>query len=323
MAIDVKKQGHISQLKNEEQFGVGESLYQKAFKRLLRDRLSMLMIFVLTILILFTLSAPLIEQSFNVTYRRTNPMNRFLPMGTVITPEAEDDEEAVTVYHVLGTDDLGRDHLARLAYGGRVTLAIAVVAALISLTIGVSLGIIMGYYGGIVDDILMWVITTLNSIPTLLLLIIIAAVFRPNATTFALVLGFLGWTGTTRLVRGETLSLREREFVIGARSMGANAIHIMLRHVAPNLISIVVITLAIDIGALMLTEAALSFLGLGVQPPVPTWGNMLSNSRQFYAEPNARHLVIFPGIMITLSVLCLYVIGDGVRDAFDPQLSND
>ena len=321
MAVDVKKRGQVSRLKQEEQFNVGESLYQKAIKRLLRDRLSMFMLAVLSVLIVFTLSAPLIENGFNVSYRQTDVLGRFAPMGTVETVEEEGAE--VTVYHVLGTDDLGRDHLARLAYGGRVTLGIAVVAAAISLTIGVSAGIIMGYYGGIVDDVLMWVITTLNSIPTLLLLIIIAAVFRPNATTFALVLGFLGWTGTTRLVRGETLSLREREFVIGARSMGANAFHIMLRHVAPNLISIVVITLAIDIGALMLTEAALSFLGLGVQPPVPTWGNMLSNSRQFYAEPNARHLVIFPGMLITISVLCLYVIGDGIRDAFDPQLTNN
>jgi len=322
MAIDAKQAGQVAQLEQRgEKLAVGESLYQKAFKRLLRDRLTMSMFAILVLLVLFTLSAPLIENGFNVSYTATDVMGRFATMGTTET-EVIDDQE-VTVYHVLGTDDLGRDHLARLAYGGRVTLGIAVVAAAISITIGVSLGIIMGYYGGIVDDVMMWVITTLNSVPTLLLLIIIAAVFRPNATTLALVLGFLGWTGTTRLVRGETFALREREFVIGARSMGANAFHIMLRHVAPNLISIVVITLAIDIGAVMLAEAALSFLGLGVQPPVPTWGNMLSNSREFYAEPNARHLVIFPGLLITLSVLCLYVIGDGIRDAFDPQLGNE
>ncbi|MEL6272224.1 MAG: ABC transporter permease, partial [Chloroflexota bacterium] len=152
------------------------------------------------------------------------------------------------------------------------------------------------------------------------LLIIVAALFRPGALTFALVLGFLGWTGTTRLVRGETLGLREREFVIGARSMGASDWYIMNRHIVPNLISIVVITLALDIGSLMLTEAALSFLGLGVQPPVPTWGNMLSNSREFFRVDGGWHLAIFPGLLITISVLCLYVIGDGVRDAFDPMI---
>lgn len=314
MAVEAKKRGQVARLAEGSVIPVGESLYQKAFKRLLRDRLTLVMIALLLIMVVFTLSAPLLEQALNVSHTDTQVLNKFASIGTV----TEDD--GVVSYHIAGTDDLGRDHLARLAYGGRVTLGIAFFAAMISLTIGVSLGIIMGYYGGIVDDLLMWVITTLNSVPTLFLLIIVAAVFRPGALTFTLALGLLGWTGTTRLVRGETLGLREREFVIGARSMGASDFHIMLRHIAPNLISIVVVTLAIDIGALMLTEAALSFLGLGVQPPVPTWGNMLSNSREFFRVANGWHLVVFPGLLITLSVLCLYVIGDGVRDAFDPTI---
>jgi peptide/nickel transport system permease protein len=314
MAVDAKLGGQIAQLKEQRAANAGESLYRKALKRLRRDRLTILMLVLITLLVVFSLVAPLIEVVFNVSHTRTDVLNKFAPIGTVI------EDDGVVSYHILGTDDLGRDHLARLAYGGRVTLGIAFFAALISLTIGVALGILMGYYGGLVDDILLWVITTLRSVPTLFLLIIVAAVFRPGALTFTLALGLLGWTGTTRLVRGETLALREREFVIGARSMGANALHIMLRHIAPNLISIVVVTLAIDIGALMLTEAALSFLGLGVQPPTPTWGNMLSNSREFFRVENGWHLVVFPGLMITLSVLCLYVIGDGVRDAFDPTL---
>ena len=207
-----------------------------------------------------------------------------------------------------------------MAYAGRVTLGIAFVAAIISIVIGIALGIIMGYYGGIVDDFILWVITTLTSIPSLFLLIIIAAIFRPGPVTITLVLVLLGWTGTTRLVRGETLSLREREIVISARAMGASPMHIMWQHILPNLISVLVITLAIDIGGLMLTEAALSFLGIGVQPPTPTWGNMLSNSRDFIRTPNAWQLIVFPGLLITFSVLCFYVIGDGVRDAFDPMI---
>lgn len=314
MAVEAKRQGQIARLAEGSEVPVGESLYRKALRRLLRDRLTMVMIVILLVLVVFALSAPLLEQVLNVSHTETNVLDKFAPIGTVL----EDDGEVS--YHIAGTDDLGRDHFARLAYGGRVTLGIAFFAAIISLLIGVPVGIIMGYYGGVVDDLLMWVITTLNSVPTLFLLIIVAAVFRPGALTFTLALGLLGWTGTTRLVRGESLGLREREFVIGARSMGASDFHIMLRHIAPNLISIVVITLAIDIGRLMLTEAALSFLGLGVQPPVPTWGNMLSNSREFFRVANGWHLVVLPGVLITLSVLCLYVIGDGVRDAFDPTI---
>lgn len=283
-----------------------ESLYTKALRRILHDRLTMLMIFILVLLVSFSLSAPLIEQIFGVSYTRTNVPNAYLPMGS--DP------------HLLGTDDLGRDQLARLAYAGQISLSIAFGAALLSLSIGLSLGIITGYYGGIIDDITIWAITTLNSIPTLLLLIIIVAIFRPKPEVLVLVLGLLGWTGTARLVRGETFGLREREYIISARALGASDLRIMWSHIAPNLISIVVITLAIDIGSLMLAEAALSYLGLGVQPPTPSWGNMLSNSQTFFTR--GPHLVIMPGIVITTTVLCLYVIGDGLRDAFDPMIND-
>jgi peptide/nickel transport system permease protein len=131
-----------------------------------------------------------------------------------------------------------------------------------------------------------------------------------------IVLGLLGWTFTTRLVRGETLSLREREFIVSARAIGAPDRHIMLVHIIPNVISVTVVNLAITIGDLILLESALSFLGVGIQPPTPTWGNMLSNSQSFFK--NGAHLVIFPGLLIVITVLCLYIIGDGLRDAFDP-----
>lgn len=283
-----------------------ESLYSKALRRLIHDRLTMLMLGVLMLLILFSLSGPLIESVLDVSYTRTDPRNAFQDVG------AEG--------HILGTDDLGRDQLARLAYAGRITLAIAVTAAVLSLAIGMTLGILTGFYGGIVDDVIMWMITTLNSIPSLFLLVIVAAVLSPGPTTLVLIFGFLGWTGTTRLVRGETFSLREREFVVGARALGASDFRIMSRHIAPNLISLVIINLAIGIGGLMLAEAGLSFLGLGVQPPTPTWGNMLSNSQSFFTK--GPHLVVFPGLCISITVLCLYVVGDGIRDAFDPQLND-
>jgi peptide/nickel transport system permease protein len=296
--------GHVISIQEEYLHGAGESLYTKAFKRIRRDRLTVAMLAVLLAMMIFAVGAPVIESVKDVSYRRTDLSNTFQRpdfMGK----------------HVLGTDDLGRDQLARLAYGARVSLAIAFFAALLSLTIGVSLGMVTGYYGGIVDDIAIWVITTLNSIPSLFLLIIVVAFLSPNATALILVLGLLGWPSTMRLVRGETLAMREREFIVSARAMGATNIRIMFNHILPNLLSIVIVTLAIDIGSLLLVEAGLSSLGLGVQPPTPTWGNMLSNSQNYFNR--GPHLAIIPGIFISVTVLCMYVIGDGIRDAFDPQ----
>jgi peptide/nickel transport system permease protein len=221
---------------------------------------------------------------------------------------------------VLGTDDLGRDQLARLLWGGQVSLSIGFLAAIISLVIGVTIGIMTGYYGGLVDDFVNWLITTLNSLPTLLLLLIIVAIFRPTPIVLILVLGLLGWTGTVRLVRGETFSIRAREYIVSARAIGVPVSRIMLVHILPNLLSIVLITLALDIGGLILTESALSFLGFGINPPTPSWGNMLTNAQTFFTK--GPHLVIWPGLLISVTVLCLYLIGDGLRDAFDPTLKN-
>ncbi len=175
---------------------------------------------------------------------------------------------------------------------------------------------LMGYYGGFLDDGFNWFIATLNSIPSLFLLLIISAVLSPGPTTLVLVLGFLGWTGTARLVRGETLAMRERDFVVAARAAGASPWHILTSHVLPNLLSVVVVTLALDIGSVILVEAGLSFLGLGVKPPTPTWGNMLTGAQSYFRL--GWHLVIMPGVLIFTTVLCLFIIGDGIRDAFDP-----
>ncbi len=222
--------------------------------------------------------------------------------------------------HILGTDDLGRDQLARLLYGGQVSLGIGFLSAFLSIAIGVSLGVLTGFYKGRVDDFIMWLITTIASIPGEFVLLIIAAVFRPTPGGLILVLGLLGWLGITRLVRGETLSQREREYIVSARSIGASARRIMFQHIAPNLLSVVLIALALDIAGLILAESALSFLGLGIQPPTPSWGNMLSGAQGFFTR--GIHLVFPPGILISVTVLCMYIVGDGLRDAFDPTLKN-
>ncbi|MXX50117.1 MAG: ABC transporter permease [Chloroflexi bacterium] len=217
---------------------------------------------------------------------------------------------------MLGTDNLGRDHLARLLYAGQVSLFIGFMSAFLALAFGVTLGIITGYYGGLIDDLVNWIITTLNSIPVLVLLVVITSLFRPSAEALILSIVLITWTPTTRLVRGETLAIRAREYIVGAKAIGASDMRVMQVHILPNVFSLTIVTLARNIGIVMLIEAALSFLGLGVQPPTATWGNMLSKSREFIT--NAPHLMILPGLLIAIVVLCLYIIGDGLRDAFDP-----
>jgi peptide/nickel transport system permease protein len=282
---------------------VGRSLTGLAMRRLRRDRLTLIALgFIIVLALLSYGGAPVISNALNVSYTRTDPNSTFLPPGTP--------------GHILGTDDLGRDLLSRLLYAGQVSLSVGFVAALLAIGIGVSLGIITGYYGGIIDDIVNWVIATLDSIPSLFLLLIVAAVLKPSPITLIIVLGFLGWTGTTRLVRGETLSIREREYILSARAIGATPMRIMFVHILPNLLSLIVITLAIDIGSLILIEAALSYLGLGIKAPTPEWGNMLTDAQTYFTK--GPYLVVAPGLLIFLTVLCLYVIGDGLRDAFDP-----
>jgi len=284
---------------------VGESLWQTALRRLRRDRLTLLAMATLLLLATLSVLAPLISDVvLHVDPNRTDIANKFLPIGAP--------------GHLLGTDDLGRDHLSRLLHAGQISLGIGFAAALLTMTIGLTLGVVTGYYGGAVDDFVNWIITTLDSIPSLFLLLIIAAVLSPSPGTLVLVLASIGWTGITRLVRGETISLRSREFIISARSVGASHWRIMFIHIMPNLFSIVAVTLAINIGNLILIESGLSFLGLGVKPPTATWGNMLSNAQTFFTK--GPHLVILPGLLIVITVLCLYVIGDGIRDAFDPAM---
>ncbi len=264
------------------------------------------------LLTLLSLLAPVITDTLDISYTKTDSEG-FLPIGSS--------------GHILGTDDLGRDVLARLLYAGRVSLSIATSAAVGSIAIGISIGVIAGYYQGgtlaFVDDFIMWFVTTLNSIPTLFLLLIVASVLRTRSelrssvVVLIVILTLLGWTGTMRLVRGETLARRELEYTVAARAIGAGAPRIMFVHILPNIYSIIVVTLAIDVGSLILTESALSFLNLGVTPPTPSWGNMLSKAQSFFER--GPHLVLLPGILIVVTVLCFYIIGDGLRDAFDPQ----
>ncbi len=285
-----------TQLNDRSEARLGESLTTLALRRLRRDPLTLVAISVLLVLAALSILAPLITARLGVSATSTDVQNAFLPIGAP--------------GHLLGTDDLGRDHLARLLYAGQVSLSIGFMGAMIAIVIGVSLGMITGYYGGLIDDIVNWIIATLASIPDLFLLLIVSAVFSPGPFTLILIFGFLSWSGTTRLVRGEALSLREREFIIGARAVGATPLQIMFTHILPNLFSVIIVTLALDIGGLI----------LGFAVPAAYAENMLTNAQTFFTK--GVHLVILPGLLIFITVLCLFVIGDGIRDAFDPTIKD-
>lgn len=283
-----------------------QSLWGSALRYLRHDMLTLIALGILIVLTLACLLAPpLVERALGVDPNRTSVLDRYEPPG------AEG--------HPLGTDQLGRDQLIRLLYGGRVSLMIAFAASLMSLAIGVTLGIVAGYYGGWFDDIVTWFINTLSSIPSIFLLILASTIFTPSPGTLVLLLGLLGWIGTCRLVRGEVLSLKEREYMTAARALGAPTWRLAASHILPNLISVVIVSLTIDAGSLILIESGLSYLGLGVQQPTPSWGNMLTAARSYFAT--GLHLVIWPGVLITVTVLCFYIVGDGLRDAFDPHTS--
>jgi peptide/nickel transport system permease protein len=275
--------------------------------RLSRDYLTLAALAVLALITVLSVTAPIIsEQILHVDPYKIDLSKTYASPGTQ--------------GHVLGTDEMGRDHLARLLYAGQVSLAIGVSSAFLSIGIGVAIGLIAGYFRGRVDDLFLWFITTLNSIPSLFLLLMVSALLAPTPTSLILILGFLGWTGTARIMRGETISIKEREFVQAARSVGASNRRIMFLHIAPNIFSILIIDLASTIGSLILYESSLSFLGFGVSVSTPSWGNMLSGGLDLMRR--APHLLVAPGVLISITVLCLFVAGDGLRDAFDPRTAD-
>lgn len=280
------------------------SFGQIAIRRLRRDKLTLAAMATLLVFVLLSIFAGVVS---------TNILG--------VEPNATDLQvtfQGPSPEHWLGTDQLGRDQLSRLLYGGRVSLAIGFSGAFLAMTLGIAIGLASGYFGGIIDDLIIWFINTLQSVPTIFLLLIIVAVFEPSPFWLTMIFGFLGWTGAARLVRGEVFSVRERDYVTAARALGSSNLNLLIRHVLPNVIPIVIIIAARDVGILILSESALSYLGLGIQPPTATWGNMLSKSQQYFVL--GQHLVIFPGLLITITVLCLYTIGDGLRDALDPRL---
>ncbi len=228
--------------------------------------------------------------------------------------------QAPGLEHWFGTDEYGRDYFTRTMYAGQISLSIGFLFAAVSLTIGVVLGLAAGYYGGWVDDLLQAVINIINSIPTLPLLIILGSLIRLGWAELALLLAILGWTGASRQVRGLVLSIKQRDYVLAARTVGGSDLRIMFQHILPNVFSIILVIVGFDVAGAILTESGLSFLGFGVQPPTATWGNMLTNSLTYTTKD--PWLVFFPGLAISLTVLSVFLLADGLRDAMDPRLKD-
>ncbi len=230
--------------------------------------------------------------------------------------------------HPMGTDTLGRDILTRLLYGGRVSLSIGLAATVVGITIGTLVGSLAGYYGGRVDDFLMRLTDLVISLPRLFMLIIMSLLLRTldvpilkaygNVGGIILILGLLSWTGVARLVRGQFLGLKEKEFVEAARALGYGNMRIVFRHILPNTATPIIVAATLSVARTIISESGLSFLGFGVQPPTPTWGNML-NAAQDEMRKGNWWMAVFPGLMIFLTVISINYIGDGLRDALDPH----
>jgi oligopeptide transport system permease protein len=293
--------------REEEQFAErGTSLWQDAWQRLLRNRMALAGLIFIGILLFAAITADFLPP---YTYKEANYDI------TRIGPRWPD--------HIMGTDKLGRDVFSRVWWGVRVSLTVGIVGSLTSLIIGMTYGAISGYLGGRIDNIMMRFVDVMYGFPTLLFIILIMVVLPSVNAIRAMMnifiaIGVVGWMGMARLIRGQFLSLREKEFVLAARMVGSGSARIISRHLLPNSLGPAIVSLTLGIPGLIMTEATLSFIGLGVPPPIPSWGQMISEGwRGLRATP---HLTIFPGLAITLTMLAFNFLGDGMRDALDPTM---
>ena len=270
--------------------------------KLLKNKFALTGLIVITLLIVVALFAPVISP---YTPSEQNVFERL---------------QAPSLTHVFGTDDLGRDVFTRMIFGARISLAVGFISVFIILVIGTFLGIISGYYGGKIDYIIMRFTDIVLCFPTFFLIILVIAFIEPNIYNVMIVIGVTSWPGLARLVRAEVLSLKEREFILVSKMMAISNIKIFFVHILPNIISPLMVYSSLAIGGAILTESALSFLGLGVQPPMPSWGQILTSGKDYIYM--AWWLSLFPGIAILVTVLAFNLVGEAIRDIFDPKEEN-
>jgi peptide/nickel transport system permease protein len=296
------------------------SMTRLTARRFAKHRAALASGVLLVLLALAAGAAPLVEALLGVDGNEVDLLARFGAAGPG---------------HPLGTDELGRDVLVRLLFGGQVSLTVALITAFAAAVIGAVIGLVSGYYGGWVDGLLMRLTDGVIALPLLPLLIILAAIDlskipfldgfddSPSSSLYRIVLiiTLVGWTTVARLVRGAALSLRSREYVLAARSMGAGGLRIMAVHILPNVMSPIIVATTLSVGNIILFESVLSFLGLGIQPPIASWGNMLNNAQELIYEAPA--LAFYPGIAIFLTVIAFNFLGDGLQDALDPKAAGD
>lgn len=279
-----------------------DTLKKIIFRKFIKNKLAVIGAVLLTLIVIAALLAPVLTpyqpETINVT-------NKLQPPGGE---------------HLLGTDTLGRDTFTRLLYGARISLLVGFASMAGSIFIGVVVGAIAGYFGGRIDAWIMRVIDVIIAFPQIFLLITLVTIFEPGIDKLILAFALFGWTGTARLVRGEFLSLRSREFVLAARTMGVKSRKIIFSHLLPNAMGPIIVSATLMVSNVILAESALSYLGLGVQPPTSSWGNMLQDAQNLTIMTNAWWYPMFPGVMILLTVLAFNFIGDGLRDAFDPKM---
>jgi peptide/nickel transport system permease protein len=277
----------------------------RAWRRFVANRLALVSLIVLSLLIIMSLSASLIS-----TYvTKTRPTDQRLLYNF----------DPISADHWLGTDEYGRDVLTRIVYGGQVSLGVAALGVLVALVIGTVVGLLASYYGGWVDGLLMRFVDLMLSIPGIFLLILIGSLVQVGPAILAMIIAALSWFDLARLVRAEALSVKQREYIEAARAVGVGDFAIVTRHILPNILHIIIVWATVAVPNFILIEAVLSFLGLGVQPPTPSWGNMLTNATQYFYK--SLGLVFIPGFFITITVLSLSIVGDALRDALDPRLN--
>jgi ABC-type dipeptide/oligopeptide/nickel transport system permease subunit len=286
----------------------GRGPWALAWERLRRDRVAVGSLVVIVLIVLAAVFAPVFAA---VTGHGPNDQYRL----TGLTPDGLPMPPNSTFW--LGTDDLGRDILVRIAYGARISLLVGVAATALTVVVGVMVGLAAGYLGGVVDTLLARVVDVVLSIPFLLVAIALVSITGPSLAVEVLVIGFFSWASVARIVRGQVLSLREREFIEAARSLGATSARIMVIDVLPNVLAPVIVYASLLVPVVIVVQATLSFLGLGLQPPTPDWGGMINGALPYYRT--SWWFILFPGAALLITTLAFNLFGDGVRDAVDPR----